>query len=162
MRFNQNYSASRGTLILFWRVVNIWREEWAADDGNPIFEMWLAGEIAAGRITAPGWSDPILRAAWLHGTWRGAPIPDIDPSKTAKARRENLSMSLTTGTREASDLNGSDFDANKQRLSEEYGEEPPPPWQKPSSGETGSPDAQASAEDIAIAVADEIEDRRGN
>jgi capsid protein len=155
MRFNQNYSASRGTLILFWRVVIQWRQEWAADCGDPIFEMWLAGEIAAGRISAPGWSDPVLRAAWLHGNWRGAPIPDIDPSKTAKARRENLTMGLTTGAREARDLNGSEFDANKAQLEHEYGEEMPPPWQtRALSGNEGNPDDQAQA------IADELEARR--
>jgi capsid protein len=148
MRFNQNYSASRGTLLLFWRVVMIWRNEWATDDGDPIFEMWLAGEIAAGRITAHGWSDPVLRAAWLHGTWRGGPIPDIDPSKTAKARRENLSLGLTTQEREASDLNGSDAESNRQQLEHEYGEAVPPPWQKPSSGDEGTVDSQAVAEMI--------------
>lgn len=157
MRFNQNYSASRGTLILFWRVVMMWRDEWAADDGNPTVEMWMAGEIAAGRIKAPGWSDPILRAAWLHCTWRGAPIPDIDPSKTAKARRENLSLGLTTGEREARDLNGSDAETNRTQLEHEYGGSVPPPWEKPG-GSSGTGDQNPDA--IAEAVVDEIENRR--
>jgi capsid protein len=155
MRFNQNYSASRGTLILFWRVVMMWRSEWAADDGNPVFEMWLSGEIAAGRVQAMGWSDPILKAAWLHGTWRGAPIPDIDPSRTAKARRENLSLGLTTQERESSNLNGSDAESNRIQLEHEYGEKVPPPWKKPqaSSGD-------ANPDNIAQAVVDEIELRK--
>jgi capsid protein len=155
MRFNQNYSASRSTLILFWRVVMMWREEWAADDGNPTYEMWLSGEIAAGRIQAPGFADPILRAAWLHCTWRGAPIPDIDPSKTAKARRENLSIGATTLEREARDLNGSDAESNLAQLEHEYGAPVPPPWEKQSArGGEGNPDA------IAEAVVDEIELRQ--
>lgn len=157
MRFGQNYSASRGTLILFWRVVMMWRDEWAADDGNPTVEMWMAGEIAAGRIQAPGWSDPILRAAWLHCSWRGAPIPDIDPSKTAKARRENLSLGLTTGEREARDLNGSDAESNRTQLEHEYNEPVPPPWQKPGTS-SGTGDQNPDA--IAEAVVDEIELRQ--
>lgn len=156
MRFNQNYSASRGTLILFWRIVNIWRAEWAADDGDPVFEMWLSGEIAAGRIQAPGWSDPVLRAAWLHGNWKGAAMPDIDPIKTAKARRENLSLGLTTQEREASDLNGSDAETNRTQLEHEYGEPVPPPWQKSGGPGPGGGNPQALAE----AVVDEIEIRR--
>jgi capsid protein len=154
MRFSNNYSASRGTLILFWRTVMMWRDEWATDDGNPVFEMWLSEEIAAGRIQAPGFSDPRLRAAWLHCTWRGAPIPDIDPSKTAKARREYLSMALTTGEREARDLNGSDFESNKAQIEHEYEAEVPPPWEKPSSGNGGDTDRTAQA------VVDEIELRK--
>lgn len=162
MRFNQNYSASRGTLILFWRTVMIWREEWAADCGNVIFEMWLAGEIAAGRVRAPGWSDPVLRAAWLHGTWRGAPLPDIDPSKTAKARRENLSLGLTTMEREASDLNGSDAETNRAQLAHEYGERVPPPWETRALSGNQETDAQAQAiAEIAaeIAIEELREDR---
>lgn len=155
MRFNQNYSASRGTLILFWRVVMQWRDEWAADDGNPIFEMWLSEEIAKGRVTAPGWSDPVLRAAWLNGAWRGAPIPDIDPSKTAKARRENLSLGLTTGDREARDLNGSDAESNRTQLEHEFGEVVPPPWETRQL--SGNEDM---TQKTAQAVADELEMRK--
>ncbi|MBG7617597.1 MAG: phage portal protein, partial [Chloroflexi bacterium] len=71
MQFGQNYSASRAALVLAWQVVELWRAELAADFLNPIYEAWLDGEIAAGRITAPGWSDPILKTAWLSNNWIG-------------------------------------------------------------------------------------------
>jgi capsid protein len=85
MRFNSNYSASRAALILFWRIARIWQHEMAVDFLDIVIMSWLSEEIAAGRMTAPGWSDPILRAAWLNGTWHGIPLPNIDPVKTAKA-----------------------------------------------------------------------------
>jgi capsid protein len=151
MRFNANYSASRGTLILFWRTVMMWRDEWAADCGNPTVEMWAAEEIAAGRIQAPGFSDPVLRAAWLRCNWRGSPIPDIDPSRTAKARRENLSMGLSTGERESRNLNGSDFESNKAQLEHEYGKPVPPPWEKP-----GSSKGQEGSDNIVQAITEAI------
>jgi capsid protein len=77
MQFEQNYSASRAALILFWRVVIRFRKEMESDLLNPIFEMWLSEEIAAGRIQAPGWNDPILRAAWLNSNWIGCPCSNI-------------------------------------------------------------------------------------
>ena len=53
-------------------------------------------------------------------------ITDIDPAKTAKATRENLSMGLTTGERAARDLNGSDAETNRTQLKHEFGEDVPP------------------------------------
>ena len=144
MRFNQNYSASRATLILFWRKVIIDREEMAADYLFPHYEMWLSEEIAAGRIQAPGWSDPVLKAAWLNASWVGMPLPDIDPSKTAKAAALRTALGHVTGKRGAREYNGSDFDANKVTIEREYGEPPPMP------GSTNIGDAQPKTDAAAM------------
>ena len=130
MKFGENFSASRGALLLFWQVAAIWREEMAADYLNPVREMYASVEIAAGRLKAPGFSDPRLRAAWLNCKWFGAPAPDIDPSKTAKATAEKIKLGIQTGTQSARMTNGSNFMKNKRRLEKEYGEAPPPPWRK--------------------------------
>lgn len=128
MKFGQNYSASRATLILFWRIVNGWRAEMDADLLSPTVEMWLAGEIAAGRVVAPGWSDPRLRAAWLQKNWIATSAPDIDPVKTAKARRENIEMGLTNQERESRDLNGSSAAANIEKNRALFADYPLAPW----------------------------------
>lgn len=128
MRFGQNFSASRGALLLFWRVVVIWREEMGADYLDPVFAMWLSGEIGAGRILAPGWTDPRLRQAWLKNSWVGSPPPDIDPSKVSKARKDNLEMGLTTMDRESRNLNGSSAEANQRKLRREVKDAPRMPW----------------------------------
>ena len=119
MKFGQNYSASRGALILFWQVVKMFRTEQATDFLNPVFEMWLAEEIAEGRIEAPGFEDPILREAWLSCNWIGSPMPNIDPLKSAKADKEYASMGATTLDRIAREYNGSDGSANRRRLEKE-------------------------------------------
>lgn len=129
MRFNSNYSASRASLIMFWRVAQIWREEMAADFLNPVYEMWLSEEIAAGRISAPGWSDPIMKAAWLNNRWIGSPMPNIDPMRTAKADQAYVTMGAQTLDRVARNLNGSSGSANRTKLKREYGELPPSPFQ---------------------------------
>ncbi len=130
MRFNQNYSASRASLILFWRTAKIWQDEMAADVLNPTYEAWLSGEIALGRIQAPGWSDPVMRAAWLHCNWIGAPMPNIDPKRTADADRAYVEMGAQTLDRVARDYNGSDGTANRAKLAREFDELPSSPWQK--------------------------------
>jgi lambda family phage portal protein len=138
MKFNQNYSASRASLILFWRVAQIWRDELAADFLNPIYEMWLTGEIASGRVSAPGWSDPRLRAAWLCNTWYGAPMPNIDPQRTAEANKTMIEIGAQTLDRTAREHNGSSGKANRARLAKELGELSPVPWSKSSESNTSS------------------------
>lgn len=137
MKFGQNYSASRATLLLFWSVVEMWRAEMAADFLNPIYESWLSEEIAAGRVTAPGWSDPRLRAAWLSCSWVGSPLPSIDPKKESEARRANLELNLTTLERESRDLNGSDAKTNIERNKKTFPEMVAPYWVQNSEPETG-------------------------
>lgn len=128
MKFGQNYSASRATLLLFWRVCLIWRGEMASDYLDPVVEMWLSEEIAAGRVSAPGWTDPRLRAAWLNCNWIGPPPPDIDPSKTADARRKNIEIGVTNLEREARDHNGSSAAANLEKNRSLYENFPVAPW----------------------------------
>ena len=144
MKFGQNYSASRGALILFWRVAMIWRAEMAADFLNPVFEMWLSEEIAAGRVMAAGWMDPRLRAAWLSCTWIGAPMPNIDPMKTFAADKGYIEIGATTQDRVARDLNGSSIKSNLSRNAKNFAATPASPWGKgaanaPSGASRGRP-----------------------
>lgn len=129
MKFNQNYSASRASLILCWRIANIWIEEMASDFMNPIFEMWLSEEIAAGRIRARGWRNPLIRRAWLSCRWIGAPMPNIDPSKTADAEMKYATMGATDLDRIARNYNGSDGKSNRARLKKQYTELSVPTWE---------------------------------
>lgn len=128
MKFSSNYSASRAALILFWRIAQIWQHEMASDFLDPVFETWLSLEIASGRIQAPGWSDPLLRRAWVNCTWIGAPMPNIDPQKTANADRAYVEMGATTLERVSRNLNGSSSKSNREKLRREYSELPTPPW----------------------------------
>ena len=130
MKFGQNYSASRGALLLFWRVVGIWRNEETTDFCDPVYESWLEGEIAAGRVVAPGFSDPIMREAWLSNRWIGAPMPNIDPMRTAKAEQAYVEMGATHLDRVARDYNGSDGASNRQKLARQFQDLPFATWNK--------------------------------
>ena len=127
-QFNNNYSASRATLILCWRESLRWREEMASDFLNPVYEAWLSEEIAAGRISAPGFSDPRLRAAWLCCEWAGAPMPNIDPVKSMQASKMAVELSAETLDDVARNYNGSSGKANRQKLKRQYQEWEAPPW----------------------------------
>lgn len=128
MKFNANYSASRGALILFWRVAQIWRDEMIADFLDPVYEMWLSEEIAAGRIQCPGWSDPRLRAAWLCCEWSGSTMPNIDPEKDANAHKEYVALAAETLDDVSLGYNGSSGKSNRAKLARQLTELPIPPW----------------------------------
>ncbi len=133
MRLNRNYTAARGAFILFWRVAAIWQHEMAVDYLNPTRASWIAEEIASGRISAPGWSDPILRAAWLFGNWYGAPLPNIDPVKTSKSDRMDAEMGIKTLNKITRERTGSDGEANRAKITREFAEIPDSPWNPRSS-----------------------------
>ncbi len=116
MSFNQNYSASRATLILFWNGIEIYRVNIGADILNPLLEAWMGGEIPA-RIKAPGWKTAaVIRRAWLNCSWVGINMPSIDPLKEAKKATERIKECLTTREWESKKYNGSEFTENIERL----------------------------------------------
>ena len=137
MKFGSNYSASRGALILFWRVAWIWRQEMDADFLTPLYESWLSEEIAGGRESAPGWTDPRLRAAWLSHDLVASPIPNIDDLKTSKANKTNLEINATTFDRVARETNGSNGKANRSKLKRELDQWQAMPWETTPQDETG-------------------------
>lgn len=127
-KFGNNYSASRGTLLLCWRTAEIERDEEITDFCNPVYEAWLSEEIATGRIQCPGWSDKYIRAAWLNATWAGVPMPNIDPLKTAMADEKYVELGAQDLDDVARNLNGSSGKANRIKLTRQYQELPEPPW----------------------------------
>lgn len=131
MKFGQNYSASRATLLLFWRTCVLERQEMASDYLNPIVEMWLCGEVAAGRIILPGWTDPRMRAAWLNCSWIGSGPPDIDPAKSAKASQLNMEIGRTNAEREARDFNGTSAADNVSKNNAAFVQYKILPWNPP-------------------------------
>jgi lambda family phage portal protein len=151
LKFSNSYSASRAALILFWRTACIERDEEASDFYNPIFRAWLTGEIAAGRVSAPGWSDPRLRAAWCVCSWNGPPMPNIDPAKTANADKAYIELGAQTLDTVARNYNGSSGAANRAKLSRQLLQLPVPPWAKksatPSPGSPGTPGALGGGSD---------------
>lgn len=122
MKFGSNFSASRASLKLLWDKAEIERYEMTTDFNQVMFTQWLSEEIAAGRIVAKGWSNSVLRAAWLNSTWIGNPAPDIDPLKTAKADETYVKMGAQTLDMVSQKYNGSDGTSNRAKLKREYSE----------------------------------------
>ena len=118
--FNANYSASRASLLLFWRKVEIERAKFASQFLGPIFEAWFVEEVKAGRIKAANFNaSPVIRRAWLSCGWNGDKQPSIDPLKEANADDTRIAQGATTRERVAMEYNGSDAMDNIARLKTE-------------------------------------------
>jgi capsid protein len=102
----------------------------SSDFLDPVYEEWLTGEVAAGRIIAPGWQDPRLRAAWLRNNWVGSPMPNIDPKQTAAADKAYVELGAQTLKQVARNWNGSSAESNRTKLSRELENLPVAPWQQ--------------------------------
>ncbi len=140
MQFNQNYSASRAAIGYSAKVAQNERQEIKIDFLTPMYQIWLNLEIAAGRIKAPGWSDPVLRAAWSNVLWDEPPIVSIDPLKLAQANKLNAEMGLETLEESARKLNGSSARENREKLAQEFAQLAKAPWTTQQSTQNGKND----------------------
>jgi lambda family phage portal protein len=127
-KFSNNYSASRAILIRIWRKARIELGEIKSDFIDYVYEMWLSEEIAAGRISAPGWSDMELRQAWLNFELHGSPMPNIDPLKLINADKIAVELSAKTLDDVARETNGSSGKANRLKNARQFEELPEAPW----------------------------------
>jgi lambda family phage portal protein len=111
--FTSSYSASRAALLEAWKGFKIDRTEFAADFNQPIYELWLAEDIALGNMAAPGFfTSPMIRAAWCKALWIGPTQGQIDPVKEVSAAILRVRHAFSTHEREAQELNGSNYDDN--------------------------------------------------
>ena len=119
MKFGQNYSASKASLELGWRIFEYLGSEFSADFNQPNYEAFVEAEIAAGSITAPGWSIPRIRAAWCSSNWIGLPMPSLNPLQETKAALERISGGLSNRELESSHLTATTFADNIDRITQE-------------------------------------------
>lgn len=137
-RCSSNYSASRAAFVMFYGYAKIERGEQRSDFLDYVYEAWFAEEIAAGRLSAKGWLDPVMRLAWLNADWVGPLMPDIDPERSVNASRDAIEAGLTNVALEAQNHNGSDASMNRAINERVYGSDKVP-WSKNSDTSTSTP-----------------------
>lgn len=118
-KFQSSYSAARTEILFFWNSVAVYRDDFIsgflAHYHEAVFSEW----VKAGTIKSPGFNSPIIRKAWLYGSWNGISRPVVDPVKEINAVEKRLKLGHTTGEREAKAYNGSDISENIKRLNYE-------------------------------------------
>ena len=115
--FNSSYSASRAALLEMWEVIHAKRSFFVDDLPQPFFEVWLTESVARGIIQAPGFfNDPFIKAAWCKAEWLGPVQGQLDCVKEAKGAEMRVNNGFSTRSREATEINGTNFDENVEQL----------------------------------------------
>ena len=103
--FNASYSASRASMLQFWKRVLVLRQMLADQFCQPVYRAWFMEAVNDGHIDAPGFFDnPRIAAAWTRATWSGASQGSIDPLKEAQAAALRIKLGLSTQERECLEL----------------------------------------------------------
>jgi len=120
-KFESSYTAARGALLQFGKVITVERDSHLTTRlCQPVYELWLAEDIAAGRTVAPGFfKDPFLRAALCSARWIGDALPILDPLKEVLAAQERINYTLSTRSEQTTMLGGGDFDVNVEKAARE-------------------------------------------
>ncbi len=114
--FSASYSASRGALLEAWKAFKARRTSFAKNYCQPIYEEWLAEAILLGRVDAPGFfDDPSIRKAYCGAQWNGPTQGQLDPVKETNAAKDRVNEGFSTRTKEAAEMNGTDFEQNAKR-----------------------------------------------
>lgn len=143
MHYQSSYSAARGALLMAWRFFMGWRDWMATNLCQPVYELWLADEIAEGRIAAPGFfADEVRRHAWCGALWVGDGPGSIDPGKEVVAAEKRVALGISTLQSESILHDGVDWETkHRQQVKEAKargaagmavsGAAPPPPAPPP-------------------------------
>jgi lambda family phage portal protein len=120
MHFQSSYSASRAALLMAWKAFRSGRELVVKNLCQPVFELWLADEVAEGRISAPGFfADEVVRAAWCAAAWVGDGPGSIDPVKDVTAAEKRVALGISTKQDESVAYDGRDWQPkHEQRVRE--------------------------------------------
>ncbi len=120
MHFQSSYSAARAALLMAWKSFRTSRDLLSKTLCQPVFELWLAEEVAEGRISCPGFfTDDIVRAAWCAAIWTGDGPGSIDPQKEVAAAQARVDLGISTKQAESILHDGVDWEQkHEQRVKE--------------------------------------------
>jgi capsid protein len=122
--FESSYSAARAALLDAWKFFKCRREFIATHLCQPIYENWLAYEIANGAISAPGYfASRKIAAAYNGSVWIGDGPGSIDPLKEVQAAGERIDLGISTKQAESIAYDGIPWEAKLKQRAKETREE---------------------------------------
>jgi lambda family phage portal protein len=120
MHFQSSYSAARAALLMAYKSFKSDRDLIAKMLCQPVFELWLADEVAEGRIRCPGFfQSEVVKAAWCAAIWTGDGPGSIDPAKEVDAAQKRVDLGISTKQAESIAYDGVDWEQkHEQRVKE--------------------------------------------
>jgi lambda family phage portal protein len=147
MHFQSSYSAARGALLMAWRAFRSKRDLIAKQFCQPVLELWLADEVAEGRISAPGFfADPIVRTAWCASIWTGDGPGSINPEIEVRAAEARVNLGISTKQAESILHDGVDWEQKHEQRVKEINAEKADGIYIPPAGSPAMPDPAAQAD----------------
>jgi len=164
MHFQSSYSAARGAMLMAWKFFRGRRDLIAKTLCQPVFELWLADEVAEGRIAAPGFfTDPVVRASWCRAQWIGDAMGSLNPTDDVTAAEKRINLGISTKQAESIAYDGVDWqDKHEQRVKETNAEKEDGIWLPPPGTPAMLPGAQAPIEDGQPVAPGKPDDQPGN
>ena len=148
MHFQSSYSAARAALLMAWKAFRSKRDLLAKLLCQPVFELWLADEVAEGRISAPGYfADDVVRAAWCAAIWTGDGPGSIDPQKEVAAAQARVDLGISTKQAESIAFDGIDWAQKHEQRVKEINAEKADGIYFPPAGTPAQQPGKAGAED---------------
>ncbi len=118
--FQSSYSASKAALIQAENEFRQRRQSFIIDFCLPVYRLFLSEAVALGRIDAPGFfDDALIKNLWCSADFHNESNHSLDPQKEVAAAEKKISLGLSTFSREAIAMNGSDFEENIRTLAAE-------------------------------------------
>jgi lambda family phage portal protein len=119
LQYNASYSAARAAMLQAWRFYISRRTTLTQQFCQPLYGLWMDEEVASGRISLPGYADPIRRRAYSRAIWIGPARGAMDEFKEAQAAEKRIEIGVSTEAMEAAAMTGESRDAiYAQRLRE--------------------------------------------
>jgi lambda family phage portal protein len=119
LHYQSSYSAARAAMLQAWRFYTLRRWILAQQFCQPIYSLWLDLEVASGRLSLPGYSDPMRRMAWGRALWIGPSRGSMDEEKEAAAAETRIRIGVSNEAIETAQMTGEDWeDVYAQRLEE--------------------------------------------
>lgn len=111
LQFNASYSAARAAMLEGWRMF-VSRRWWLTQQFcQPIYNLLVDEEVAAGRIRLPGYDDPVKRRLWQSALWVGPARGSMDEEKEARAARIRIDTGTSNLQLETAAYSGEDWDS---------------------------------------------------
>lgn len=119
LHYQSSYSAARAAMLQAWRFYTTRRWSLTQQFCQPIYGLYLDEEVASGRLSLPGYADPIRRRAYSRALWIGPSRGAMDEKKEAEAARTRIEIGISNEAIETAAMTGEDWGAvYGQRLRE--------------------------------------------
>lgn len=118
-QFNSSYSASRASLMEFWRVATNDRDYIIHNFCQPIYEKFIMELLEKGDICLPGFfKDEDNKNAYTRCMWVGEAKGHLDPVKEIKAATARVALGISSLETEAQEIGNDWEEMHKQSVIE--------------------------------------------